>query len=566
MSDFKFADLNLCKELLKGVADLGFEEPSPIQAEAIPLVLAGRDMVGQAQTGTGKTAAFGLPVLERLNPRGKKVQALVLCPTRELAVQVAEEVSLLAAHLRGISVLPVYGGQSLDRQLRALERGVQFVVGTPGRVLDHLERGSLKLGALQTLVLDEADEMLDMGFREDIESILKAAPENCQKICFSATMPKDILALIQGHMRDPEFVRITRKELTVANVEQFYYEVQPYRKAEALCLVLDTCDFNKGIVFCSTKLGVDELATHLLALGYQADSLHGNLSQAQRDRVMGRFRSGGLELLIATDVAARGLDVDDVDLVLNYDVPFDVESYVHRIGRTGRAGKSGRAVTFVSAREFYKIRDISRYTKADIQRAKLPSKREVSDLKTSRLLGEVLSAAEAMKEEREGRGERKDAHKTDRCAYLLESISGGEHSERDIACALLKMLIEREQIWPSPAELEAEKKFPAEPGYAGKSAGKGGSRGAGGKNSRKNGAVERLFFNIGSKARVTPGDFVGAITGETGLPGRIIGDIEIHDRFSFVEVPRDKAEEIMQAMNKAQIRGLRVAADIAKPL
>ncbi|MDR1241386.1 MAG: DEAD/DEAH box helicase [Deltaproteobacteria bacterium] len=561
MSDFKFADLNLCKELLKGVADLGFEEPSPIQAVAIPLVLAGRDMVGQAQTGTGKTAAFGLPVLERLNPRGKKVQALVLCPTRELAVQVAEEVSLLAAHLRGISVLPVYGGQSLDRQLRALERGVQFVVGTPGRVLDHLERGSLKLGALQTLVLDEADEMLDMGFRDDIESVLKAAPENCQKICFSATMPKDILALIQGHMRDPEFVRITRKELTVANVEQFYYEVQPYRKAEALCLVLDTCDFNKGIVFCSTKLGVDELATHLLACGYQADSLHGNLSQAQRDRVMGRFRSGGLELLIATDVAARGLDVDDVDLVLNYDVPFDVESYVHRIGRTGRAGKSGKAATFVTARELYKIRDISRYTKADIQRARLPSKREVSDLKTSRLLGEVLATAEAMKEER------KDAQKIDRYEYLLESVSGGEHSERDIAGALLKMLVEREQIWPSPAELEAEKQAPpAEPGYAGRSAGKGASRGAGGKNTRKNGGMERLFFNIGSKARVTPGDFVGAITGETGLSGRIIGDIEIHDRFSFVEVPRDKAEEIMQAMNKTQIRGLRVAADIARPL
>jgi ATP-dependent RNA helicase DeaD len=530
-------------------------------------------MVGQAQTGTGKTAAFGLPVLERLNPRSKKVQALVLCPTRELAVQVAEEVSLLATHLRGISVVPVYGGQSLDRQFRALERGVQFVVGTPGRVLDHLERKTLKLDALQTLVLDEADEMLDMGFRDDIESVLKLVPEDCQKICFSATMPKAILTLIQGHMREPEFIQITRKEITVANVEQFYYEVQPYRKSESLCLVLDTCDFNKGIVFCSTKLGVDELATHLLARGYQADALHGNLSQAQRDRVMGRFRSGGVELLIATDVAARGLDVDDVELVINYDVPFDVESYVHRIGRTGRAGKGGRAVTFVTTREFYKIREISRYTKADIQKGKLPSKREVSDLKTSKLLGEVVATAEALLEERT------NSQKIDRYTYLLESIADEEHSDRGIAAALLKMIIEREQIWPSTAELEEEKKellaesaHSAHSGHPGKGQARAGGRsfsgGEGGKpvRGRKSADTERLFFNIGSKARVTPGDFVGAITGETGLPGRIIGEIEIHDRFTFVDVPRDKAEEIMQVMNKTQIRGLRIAVDIAKPV
>lgn len=576
MSQTGFSELNLCKELLKGVADLGFEEPSPIQALAIPLVLEGRDLVGQAQTGTGKTAAFGLPALQKINARSKKTQVLVLCPTRELAVQVAGEVSSLAAHLRGIAVLPVYGGQALDRQIRALQRGVQFVVGTPGRVLDHLERGTLNLENLELLVLDEADEMLDMGFREDIESVLEKAPEGCQKICFSATMPKAILAMIKSHMREPEFVQIQRKEITVAEIEQVYYEVRPYRKAESLCLVLDVQDFNKGIVFCSTKLGVDELTSQLMARGYQADALHGNLSQGQRDRVMGRFRGDSLDLLVATDVAARGLDIDDVDIVVNFDVPFDVESYVHRIGRTGRAGRSGKAITFVTARESYKIREISRYTKAEIRRGQLPSKREVSDMKTSRLLGEVLATMEAMREAR------KDSKKMDRYTLLLESLPDDESSEMDVAAALLKMLIERDQIWPSAAELEAERREQEEQirryersdkggRYGNPREGRDGPAGRGpakgrapGKAGRPN--MTRLFFNLGSKGRVTPGDFVGAITGETGLPGRVVGDIEIHDRFSFVEVPNEHAEAIMKAMSRTQIRGMRVAVDIAKPM
>ncbi|MDR2891877.1 MAG: DEAD/DEAH box helicase [Deltaproteobacteria bacterium] len=607
-----FEDLGLSKELLKGVTDLGFEEPSPIQAQAIPFILAGRDVVGQAQTGTGKTAAFGLPILELINLRSKKVQALVLCPTRELAVQVAEEVTSLATHLRGISVLPVYGGQSLERQIRVLERGVQFVVGTPGRVLDHLERGTLKLDNLQTLVLDEADEMLDMGFRDDIQSVLDKAPEDCRRVCFSATMPKAILALIKSYMKDPEFITVTRKEVTVPNVEQIYYDVRQHRKSDSLCLVLDTQDFNKGIVFCSTKLGVDELTTHLLAHGYQADALHGNLSQGQRDRVMSRFRTGGLDLLVATDVAARGLDIDDVDLVINYDMPFDVESYVHRIGRTGRAGRAGRAVTFVTPREAYKIREISRYTKADIKRAQLPNKREVSDLKTGKLLGEVMATMEDMREAR------KDSKKLDRYTLLLQSLTDDESGEVDIAAALLKMLIEREKIWPSPEELEAERREQEEMrawqersrqdrgGFGGNSRGEGrnwrdrsergysagserGRDGQGRYGQERDGAesgqrrggaegqrggqkrgqqrdMQRLFFNVGSKARVTPGDFVGAITGESGLPGRVVGEIEIHDRFTFVDVPREYAEEIMRVMNKAQIRGMRVAVDVAKPM
>lgn len=584
-TELGFEDLNLSKELLKAVNDLGFEEPSPIQRLAIPLVLGGRDMVGQAQTGTGKTAAFGLPILEKLNLRSKKPQAMVLCPTRELAVQVSEEINSLASHMRGVFILPVYGGQSMDRQLRALERGVQIIVGTPGRVLDHLERGTLKLDNLQMLVLDEADEMLDMGFREDIESVLKRAPEGCQFVCFSATMPKAVLEIATSYMNDPEFVKITRREITVPNIEQIYYEVRQHHKTDNICLLLDCHDFNKGIVFCSTKRGVDELTTHLLARGYQADALHGNLSQTQRDRVMNRFRNGTLDLLVATDVAARGLDIDDVDLVINYDVPIDVENYVHRIGRTGRAGRSGKAMTFVTSREYYKMREIIRYTKADIKLAKLPTRREVSALKTAKLLEELKQNLETMK------AASSDEKKISRFELMLQPLVPEGESASELSVALLQMLIEREQGWMSSDEPEPERRefrenreFRDGRDFRDARDGRDGrdrrdsrsrdSRGSRDSRSSKSGErrprgtnpnMERLFFNVGSLGRVTPRDIVGAIAGETGLSGRIVGEIEIHDRFSFVEVPNEHAKQIMDTMNKSQIRGMRVSVDIAKP-
>lgn len=563
-----FADLDLSKELLKAISDLGFEEPSPIQRMAIPPLLAGRDVVGQAQTGTGKTAAFGLPILQGVNQRSKKTQALILCPTRELAMQVAGELGSLAAHLRSISILPVYGGQPLERQIRALERGVQVVVGTPGRVLDHLERRTLKLNELDVLVLDEADEMLDMGFREDIERVLGAAPENCRKVCFSATMPKPILELVKNYMNEPEFIKIAQKEVTVPNVEQIYYEVRQHQKGAALSLVLDSQDFNKCIVFCSTKRGVDELTTQLLARGYQADALHGNLSQSQRDRVMQRFRSGAAEILIATDVAARGLDIDDVDLVINYDIPLDVENYVHRIGRTGRAGKSGRALTFVTPREGYKLRDIARYTKARIDRHDLPSRRAVNELKMERLMEDVReNVAAHIKESQE-------SNKMDRFALMLAPLLEGELDPKDVAAALLRMLMDKEQGLNEPEiepvapryEREPGRREPgdkpawAQKGAKGRFPGKGPGKGVA---QRRN--LERLFINVGSKFKVTPRDIMGAITGETGLPGRIIGNIDIYERFTFVEVPREHAEEIMRIMNKATIRGAKVSVDIAKP-
>lgn len=580
-----FSDLNLSKDLLKAISDMGFEEPSPIQKLAIPPLLEGRDIVGQAQTGTGKTAAFGLPILQTVNQHSKKTQALILCPTRELAMQVAAELGTLSSHTRDISILPVYGGQPLDRQIRGLQRGVHIVVGTPGRVLDHLERGTLKLGDLEKLVLDEADEMLDMGFRDDIQRVMDAAPKNCQKICFSATMPKPILELVKTYLHEPEFIKITQKEVTVTNVEQLYYEVRQHQKGAALSLVLDSQDFNKGIVFCSTKHGVDELTTTLLARGYQADALHGNLSQGQRDRVMQRFRSGAVDLLVATDVAARGLDIDDVDLVINYDIPLDVENYVHRIGRTGRAGRSGKALTFVTPREGYKLRDITRYTKAQISKAELPSRRAINELKTERLMEEVRqSVAAHIKESQESK-------KMDRFGLLLDPLFDAGLDPRDVSSALLKLFLEKEQGTEEPeieqiqtphwekserwekSDRQSGNKWDRQrgeralPGPGGKAARGAKPRfpGPGKGKPGGNRDMDRLFINVGSKFHVTPRDIVGAITGETGLPGRIIGSIEIYEKCTFVEVPKEHSEEIIRIMSKTQIRGARIAVDIAKP-
>ena len=554
-----FEDLGLSRELLKSVEDMGFEEPSPIQVLAIPPLLTGRDVVGQAQTGTGKTAAFGIPILERVDPRSKAPQALVLCPTRELAIQVAEEIGKLAARKRGLFALPIYGGQPIERQFRALAKGAQIIVGTPGRIMDHLERGTLRLDQVFMAVLDEADEMLDMGFRDDIEAILEKTPEGGQRIFFSATMAPVIMDMAKRFLKDPEILKITQKMLTVPTIEQVYYEVRPHQKMDALCRVLDSQGFRKALVFCSTKRAVDEVTAHLQARGYQSDGLHGNLAQPQRDRVMGRFRTGGIEILVATDVAARGIDVDDVDAVINYDIPNDVENYVHRIGRTGRAGRTGSAFTFVSAREHYKLRDIIRYTKARIVQSQLPTLRDVTNIRTTRLLDEVRSSIEA--------------GSLERYTALVEQFLDDESTSMDMAAALLKLLMQREfgqqeqqQDSLSPVEnntwreRHSDKVAERVYGRQGKFPGK---KGPGGKEERS--PMMRLFFNVGSKMHVAPRDLVGAIAGETGIPGRSIGAIEIHDRFCFVEVPVHLADDVMNVMNGSQIRGFKVAVEKAVP-
>src|SRR5262245_22699488 len=395
MSHKLFSELGLSAELLKAIDKLGFEQASPIQAEAIPALMSGRDVVGQSQTGSGKTAAFAIPAIEKTDPQVRGVQVLILCPTRELAVQVSEEVHQLAIFKRGIRALPIYGGQSYERQFVGLREGAQIVIGTPGRVLDHMRRRTLRLESVRMAVLDEVDVMLNMGFREDMELILQGTPAARQTVFFSATIPRPIQDLIQRHARDPQQIRIEQKAVTVPTVEQVYYEVDRRFKIELLTRLIDLHDYKLGIVFCNTKRMVDDLVEHLNAQGYSADSLHGDMSQNLRDRVMNRFRKSGLEFLVATDVAARGLDVDDVQVVVNYDIPYDAEDYVHRIGRTGRAGRSGCAISFVSGRELFQIQRIERYTKTRIHRSPVPTPDEVQAARTNVFLGRLRATLQS---------------------------------------------------------------------------------------------------------------------------------------------------------------------------
>jgi ATP-dependent RNA helicase DeaD len=425
-----FADLGLSDALLQAIGRLGYEKAAPVQAEAIPLIMAGHDVVGQSQTGSGKTAAFAIPTVEFVDPKNRAVQAVVLCPTRELAIQVSEEIYKLSVIKRGIHSVPIYGGQSYDRQLRALKQGVQIVIGTPGRILDHLDRGTLKLGGVRMVVLDEADEMLDMGFRDDIEKILGSIPENRQFICFSATMSKPILELIRRYAPNAKSVRIEHKVLTVPTVEQGYYEIRGHSKTEILTRVIDLYDLKLGIIFCNTKRMVDSLTEELVARGYSADRIHGDMSQGQRDRVMNKFRSSGLEFLVATDVAARGIDVDNIEVVFNYDLPWDEEDYVHRIGRTGRIGRSGRAFSFVAGREIYKLQSIERFARIRIPRHQVPSLEQVEQKRTNLFFERIRKSLK--------QGEfREETRIVDR---LLEQ----GFTSTDIACALVRELRQEE--------------------------------------------------------------------------------------------------------------------------
>src|SRR6185437_9799452 len=421
-----FSELCLSAELLKAIDKLGFEQASPIQADAIPTLLKGSDVVGQSQTGSGKTAAFAIPAIEKTNPAQRAVQVLILCPTRELAVQVSEEVHKLALFKRGISALPIYGGQSYERQFYGLKQGAQIVIGTPGRVMDHMRRGTLRLETIKMVILDEVDVMLNMGFREDMELILQSTPTERQTVFFSATIPKQIQQLIEKYSRNPQQIRIEQKALTVPTVEQVYYEVDRRYKMELLTRLIDIHDLKLGIIFCNTKRMVDDLVDHLEAAGYMADRLHGDMNQAQRDRVMNKFRKSGLEFLVATDIAARGIDVDDVEVVFNYDLPYDVEDYVHRIGRTGRAGRSGRAISFVAGREMFQIYNIERYTRTKIQRGKPPTVEEVEDAKTNVFLDKIRGTLQNSEFERED--------------HLIQRLLEEGFSSTDIASALLHHL------------------------------------------------------------------------------------------------------------------------------
>ena len=528
METVRFEEMGLSEEIQKAVRYMGFEEASPIQAKAIPAMISGIDLIGQAQTGTGKTAAFGIPIMEKVDPKLKKLQAIVLCPTRELAIQVADEIRNLSRYMHGIKVLPIYGGQDIVKQIRSLKSGTQIIIGTPGRVMDHMRRKTMKLDFVHTVVLDEADEMLNMGFREDIEFVLSGVPEERQTVLFSATMPKPIMEITKKFQNNAKVIKVTKKELTVPNIEQYYYDVKPKKKEEVLSRLLDIYSPRLSVVFCNTKKQVDLLVNALLGRGYFAAGLHGDMKQEQRDRVMQGFRTGKTEILVATDVAARGIDVDEVEAVFNYDLPQDDEYYVHRIGRTGRAGREGRAFSFVSGKEVYKLKEIQRYCKTKIYAQKVPSLNDVANTKMENILDDVERVIEQ--------------EDLDMMINAIEErVNNSEFTAMDMAAAFLKICCGMTEDNKNTEENDWE--F--------------GDTGAG-----EDGMV-RLFINIGKKQRVRPGDILGAIAGESGMDGKLIGTIDMYDKYTFVEVPREYAREVLNAMKNVKIKGKTVAVEPA---
>ena len=604
----KFSDLGISEEILRAVEEMGYTQPSPIQLQAIPFVLQGRDVIGQAQTGTGKTAAFAIPIIDLVDPDFIKPQAIILCPTRELAVQVEGEIQKLAKYHRKISSVAIYGGESIDRQIRVLKKGVQIVVGTPGRVQDHINRGTLKLQDAGIIVLDEADEMLDMGFRDDIEAIIQEMPAERQTVFFSATMAKPILDLTRKYQNDPEIIKVAKNELTVSKIDQVFYEVKQSLKMELMARLMNLNNYALSVVFCNTKRMTDEVTESLGARGILAEALHGDLSQAQRDKVMGKFRKGLCTVLVATDVAARGIDVDNVEAVFNFDIPLDEEYYVHRIGRTGRAGKSGTAITFITGRrEAMKLKDLERYTKAPINKMTPPSVSELVDLKKTQLIKDVYRVL--AKEEDTSLFE----------ATIAQMLAEGLTQEQ-ISLGLLKMVMgdtvkemkDQDFGIEAPAYGDRRREGGREGGRESRygdrrEGGRGerfGDRREGGRgerfgdrreapsrggdrfergsrfSDRKEGQgprdfapraerardenMTRLFLNLGKKDFIRPADIVGAIAGESGLTGKSIGGIDIFDNFSFVDVPHKDAEHVVRVMKNNTIKGRTVSMEISK--
>ena len=544
-----FDDLGLRPELVRALIALGYEEPTPIQAESIPPLLAGRDLLGQAATGTGKTAAFALPLLERLHPGtgADDPVALVLVPTRELAMQVSEAIHRYGREL-GARVLPIFGGQPIGRQLSALRRGVDVVVATPGRAIDHINRGTLPLGSVEVVVLDEADEMLDMGFAEDIEAILTETPPTRQTVLFSATMPSRINAIAKRHLTDPVRIEIARPTSASGDspkVRQTAYLIPRSHKPAALGRILDVEAPTAAIVFCRTRLEVDELTETLNGRGYRAEALHGGMDQQQRDRVMGRLRSATADLLVATDVAARGLDIDQLTHVVNYDVPSAPEAYVHRIGRVGRAGREGVAITLAEPRQHRLLKNIERVTKQHISIDKVPS---VADLRTRRM---ELTRATLEESILEGG--------LDQFRVVVETLAD-EYDVMEVALAAVKLAHESSGAAADEEEIPEVNHRPERD-----------DRDAKGKPFRKDrperGArpprgpsegMTRLYVAAGRSSGIRPGDLVGAIAGETDLSGRDIGAIEIADRFSLVEVPEGHADQVIAAMKRTTLKGKKV--------
>lgn len=582
-----FGELGISEEILKGLASMGIEKPSPIQAQGIPPVLEGNDVIGQAQTGTGKTAAFGIPVLERIDASDNTTQALILCPTRELAVQVSEEIRKIGKYLPQIKIEAIYGGDSIDRQIRSLRKGVHIVVGTPGRVMDHLERGTLDLDNVKMMVLDEADEMLDMGFREDIESILTDMPEERQTILFSATMSKPIMAITRKFQDNPVLIKVVRNELTNQNIEQVYFEVKPQAKVEVMTRLIDMHDIKSLLVFCNTKRKVDEIVEELQLRGYAAEGLHGDLRQQQRNNVMSKFKAGVTTILVATDVAARGIDVSGLDAVINHDIPLDEEYYVHRIGRTGRAGMSGKAFSLVARDEKYRLRGIEAYAKAKIEKGVIPSFEDILGVRKARFVDNIAATIN-------------ESDDIASYADVLESLRHSGYSVEQVIAAMAQKIMGVQKNEYADGNLAWEERRGDRRGdERGDRRGSGDRKGAGGRFESRGGerrgdrfgdrdrrggergsfggrsegrrgrgqaeaGMTRLFFNLGRQDHLQPRDFVGAIAGEANIPGTSIGAIDIHDKFTYVDIPERDVRSVLHAMDGNTIKGKFVNVDVAK--
>ncbi len=569
MNHVSFSELGLPEALLAAVEQLGYEEPSHIQAASIPVALSGRDLIGLSETGSGKTAAFGLAGLARIDWENPDPQMIVICPTRELAVQVCAELQRLGSKLPRLRAVAIYGGAPIDRQIRALHQGVQVIVGTPGRLIDHVERGTLNLESVRITVLDEADRMLDMGFADEMEALLRALPEERQTLFFSATMNDAVSRIIQRYGKSPELVQIQRESLTVESIEQICYEARQRSRVELISRVIDLEQPKLSIVFCNTKRAVDECTEELLARGYSADRLHGDIAQTMRERVLRLFREGTVEILVATDVAARGIDVSDIDLVFNYELPQDPEDYVHRIGRTGRAGRSGKAVSFIHGRDIYRIKTIERYTRQPIVRAVIPSVEEVENRLAEQLIESVR--------ERIGEGG------FERSIEALQPIRELGHEWETIAGVLMTLLREEngregeeiaEDRSPTPNERrerpdradrperaprEDYDRPPREREFERKPRPQFGDQ-------PEEGMV-RLFISLGKNHGINPGDIVGMLHNECHLERGTVGRIQLFPNFTIVEVAKDEASQAISGGSQATLRGktFRIDYDRGRP-
>lgn len=513
-----FRDFPLSEAIQRAVAEVGYTEPTPIQAQSIPLILEGKDVIGRSHTGTGKTAAFGLPAIEMIDPDLEGVQVLALCPTRELAMQAAAEVEKFARYKKGVKVVAVYGGASMEKQIFQLKKGANFVIGTPGRIMDHLRRRTLRLGSLRMVILDEADEMLNMGFREDIETILAQAPEERQTVLFSATMPQPILDITREYQKDPVMVAIgSERSRTAENIEQFYFDCPMGRKMDVLNLLLAKYDPKLSVVFCNTKKMVDELSEYLTNAGYQAVGIHGDMRQSARTQVMASFKSHRTRILIATDVAARGIDVENVDAVFNFDIPQDIEFYVHRIGRTARAGKEGKAYTLISGRrQFYQLRDIMASTGAKIVQAEIPSASEIYE---SRLSQFAASLAESL------------AQPLPEGEAMLHRLTGmGLTAEQVAEAALERLLAGQRKALP---EVQVVSR----------------------RGESRDGKQTGVVLSIGRRQRIAPNFILGAIADATGIPGKQVGKIDIYDDYTVVQLGAEDARLTAETMATCRING-----------